>query len=470
MAPDGLVKKLGEAARNPKNQRQKRYSATNQKMLDLYFTLKKMGGQNFTSMQVVTALAFEHGLEESKLLPFINAVASLNKSIKAGGSSTIQGEFTNYQIAVKSNCLKKGFDLLSKTGKSITGPEIASLTGTNPRHMSTALTLLEAMGLVTKLPAESGSKSAHAYKWIIAEKRFSPATLPSSNIGFNILMALGEKPAKLSDLIVPTIRFGKTIGSEKGIGKNTSVKVGVYNLIRDGFAERAPAKGTAHGIFRLTPKGRALFERQKRTPYLLPELRRILLGKRVSKSPGSPKLTSVERSRLTKIHDYVKLRLEWLKYKHESTTGKVEPGSYDKIRAKFGVPYSKVSAVSVLFHSPWSSIGKNTMMEKYIPALKEIDPEAGEWLRVHIKNKFEKKENPYSLAKETFMKERGFNSTTFALLEEEFRSNHQNARISDISNIAQAIAKKTNLPFSKAQAFVSWVVTNKWEELIGKTK
>ena len=109
-------------------------------------------------------------------------------------------------------------------------------------------------------------------------------------------------------------------------------------------------------------------------------------------------------------------------------------------------------------------------MEKYVPALREIDPEAGEWLRIHIKNKFEKNENPYHLAREQFMKERGITEIMFRELETEYKDNYSRTTLSEIQNVAQAIAKKTNFPFNKAQAFVSWVIANKWEELTGKNK
>ncbi|MFA6269554.1 MAG: hypothetical protein WCW13_06760 [archaeon] len=446
--------------------------STYQNMLSLLRELGKTKARNLTSLDVVSALAFENGLSAQNLTPKVNAMLSLSRALTKEGKPPFHGNIANYLKSVKSGSLASAYDILSKSKEKLTVEDISRLSKNIPSNVSNSMLVLESMGLATRLPQETSGIGGQHYLWVCTEKRFTPQTLPKTNVAFQVLQKLYKSPSSIKDLAIPQEFFSKKVGSVNGITFSHTLQGNMNTLIRANLVKFTPNKHRIGGVFSLTPQGEKVLVEQQEMDFLHPLLRKALVGKplRLTAKTSLEKLTPSEQRKLNLIRRFIEIRLN---YRASPRKQRVKRGTIKRLAQEYNLSLQTIDRVASMKVNPWSNISTKMLIKKFLPSLHEQNPAAAEWLAqyieettgVEVPDYVNNRKRPFSEQKVDFLQRHQIPEAYFNKMVQVYKQEFGSKISPNPDLVAASLVKQVNLPFIKVYAFANWVSLNNFSIL-----
>ena len=465
--PEELLDYLETKVDNIKNNSPTVRQASAKRMLNLIEILEKQPDKPITYLQLASALAFEHGLTKEKLSPEVNAINNLQQALKKEGSHNINGSVIHLLKAITVNAPSKVLKKL-ESGKITTTLDLSSKLNIPRPFINQSLLLLETMGLAIRLPQESHGHGGQQYRWVLESHQFKKHTLPKQNVSFKIFMSLLSGPKGAIDFISPKSGITWSGKKPRGFAPNPTVTKAL-NLLRDaGLVTRT--KNAQKVRYSLTAKGKLLAKKQSNSTFLIPELRKTLLGlTRRFKTGPYERQTKSKRTKSDLIQKFIEIRM-YLEAQNIKTFKRNQRASLAK---QHGQTINFMTSVRTLNWVPWSNLTNRALNEVYLPMLDQTSPRTSEWLRRRLKKErnFSADPNKHSSRPKLITDEiREFTARTkltnrnydqmLTVTKETF-----NSRPTSYETISSRLAKETNIPYNKAHAFAQFVFY-RWEELV----
>ncbi len=329
---------------------------------------------NFNNL--VAALAYEHGLKggsESKLLKAMNAANTMN--LKLGGTLA-SGSMGLTHTAIKRDLCFKINEVLASSKEALNTKEIAVRIGLKPtwkqtRYVTTALGILDLMGLSYKLPSAKGGL---LYRWIHAARRMSSETIPVWSIDFITLKKLSERnaPAAATEL-----------SREIGVSnlRKTLRRLERLQLIKTTLA-------SSRTMVALSSYGKTLIREQAEINYFHPRLRIALLDLPRPKNEPSP-LEFHRRERFERWgRAAYALRLELSTGIRRKRGGDYGTRGFAgvKIAARRIGENRKFMEGVALGKTPFHEIPPSKLLSFYVPWIKRTNPRAAMMIEEYALN------------------------------------------------------------------------------------
>ena len=316
-----------------------------------------------TVLDIAQAIAFRQGLSREKLLPWMNALNTLKRHIvryRAGHS--LVGNPQNFLKAAGKDAPRKVEEFLHRNNRAFTCNNLAKELGIARAEANSTVELLEAMGLVRKLPPESKGSGGQAYLWVHSERMRTAENALPRNLGYNILLELQTSPKRLTEIRSSRI-FANSAKS-------------LDNLANAGLVEVSQERfdnNRVRNIYRLTPVALELLEKQKKVPYLLPELRKRLLGEKVIG------LKPMEKRTFDRLLKFIRVRLDYDSLP-KGPAGRVVRDVRERIAAHQGISERRVKHIRTIDSFPLRGFSLQTVRAVYLPALRATDATSAKWL------------------------------------------------------------------------------------------
>jgi len=346
---------------NRNNPRGESYS----RMLDIIAILEKYPKVP-TAMHLAQAIAYERGLKRENLLPWLNSAASLQRKFKPSGVLFFEGVMRNICVAVSRDIPWKVEQFLFDKQRAFTTNELKQELGTGLTLTSESVNLLDAMGLVKKLPPRSEGFGGQPYVWVHSQNyKTAEGTIPS-NFGLRLMNMLRDGPKRFAEL-----GFPKSEAPDVTIAVDKLVKAGLLQvtMVKSGTV---PTRS-----FSLTPEAERLLGEQGKMSYLHPELRVRLLGER------NLGLKPHELRILQRVLRYIGVYRDYGSLKGVTSRG-LGSGLREEIAKRHSISTRQVHDIMALQHFPLKNFSLNSIKTRYLPALRMIDADSAQWLENNV--------------------------------------------------------------------------------------
>jgi hypothetical protein len=369
-----LLMKRPRFANNPKyiNSFQKQT-----KIIDIIVSMEK-AQQPIGPMQLVGALTHAYGIESSTILEYLNAIGSLERK------GVISPKWTGrcFEGPMKAGLPKKIEDILMN-GDPLTSSELIRMIypGTDDSERKRRLddvnlvcNLLDTMGWITKLPADS-TMQHNNYRWVHESCRRTPETIPRWNVRYALLKTIDEcgpisksglmkEPAVICLVSVHMTNISKELVS-------TQVDNALDGLRSQNLVEVEILSGQrATQCFGITDQGHRMLKRTSDSNYLDERLRRLLLESKQGIRPS-------QADRADRI-------IRWLRVLIEMDKGY---GKAHMITKRLGENEGYVRGIVNGGASPCARMSDERLISECLPAALAHSEEYGKRLEEYIKER-----------------------------------------------------------------------------------
>jgi len=319
-----------------------------------------------TAMHLAQSLAYEHGLKSEVLLPWLNSADALQRRFK-GRALLFEGTLANLCRAVRNGTPEKVERVLLDNARAFSTIDLCGELNTSQVEMSTSLNLLDAMGLVRKLPPRSEGHGGQPYIWVHSS---------------SYRRAEGALPPNFSLRLLQSLKGSSKTFSELGFPKSEAADVNraMDKLVDAGLVETKTVKhnNIPTRQFRATPTAQTLLTEQAKMQYMHPELRVRLLGRKVLG------LKPHEFRILQRVIRYFRVHMDYASMQKYLPTRSLTSGLRKGIAARQGLSVSLVKGIRSARHFPLRNFSLESVRTTYLPAIKMVDENLGRWLEAFI--------------------------------------------------------------------------------------
>lgn len=314
--------------------------------------------------ELIAILALRHGY--SALFGYYSALRVMRRAGALTPSS-----FAFLDPIVRQELLPRIEMSLAESARAMSTTElVGAIYGSQshrewPRAMrciGEACNILDCAGRITKLPCDSRSGHGVAM-WIHADHRYTPASIPTWNLKYVLLEVLSKLSAASAVQLLQCDAIQALIAVKERALSGTTVFSGGLRESLDHLRQYGLIEVKLEKAGRKTTKFYCATELAKlllNTSYLSEPLRMLLLG--------VPYDGLLPRER-----DLIAKMCEWAKIARELEEGRCRK--------------SRGYAASVMQGCvPWKNVSEEKLLTEYLPEVKRIAPEDGEWLERKIKS------------------------------------------------------------------------------------